>query len=93
MASPESGESLGSVGERLLHARTLAGVSQRELDRLAGKAEGHCGLIEARHSNVVRTDTVAAYADALGVSRSWLAWGQGPPRPANDDASQLAKAG
>lgn len=68
---------LSTFGDRLRWARTISGASQRELDRLIGTAEGHTGTIEARKAPVAQTDTIARYADALGVSRSWLAWGEG----------------
>ena len=66
-----------SVGERLHWARSIAGISARELDRLAGKAQGHCAIIEARGQSSARGDTLRAYCAALGLPLGWLAFGEG----------------
>lgn len=71
MATPRS------LGARLRSVRELAGLSARELDRLAGQAEGHATVIELRESTAVRTDTADRYARVLGVSLDWLVSGSG----------------
>lgn len=70
---------MNSIGVRLRLARGLAvGLSGRELDRLAGRAEGHCGLIEADTTERPRaSDVLASYARVLGVSLDWLVMGLG----------------
>lgn len=67
-----------TLGERLRLARLLADISARDLDRLAGRPEGHSTVIEARDDAPVRTDTAEHYADALGVTLDWLVRGIGP---------------
>ena len=72
-----------SIGERLRWLRAVAGITAREADRLADKAEGHVSLIESpeRRDAAVKTDTATAYADVFGVSLDWLVNGRGnPPR-------------
>lgn len=71
-------DTLRTFGDRVRWARLVAGIPQRELDRLAGHSEGFTGIIEARHSSVVQTDTVERYASALGIAASWLAFEEGP---------------
>lgn len=70
-------EALQTFGDRVRWARLTAGITQRELDRLAGHSEGLTGIIEARHSAVVQSDTAERYAGALRVTASWLAFGEG----------------
>ncbi len=73
-----------SVSVRLRRARELVpGLSARELDRLAGVAEGTCAIIEKRDQRSIHRNTAEAYSAPLGVSRAWLAFGEGPdPDPA-----------
>jgi transcriptional regulator with XRE-family HTH domain len=68
---------LKTIGDRLAFARTKGGISARELDRLAGKTEGHASLIEARRAADVLASNVAAYASVLGVTVEWLLTGEG----------------
>jgi hypothetical protein len=67
----------GGLGDRLHFTRQLAGVPARELDRLAGRSEGHCAIIEGHPEVAARTDTIAAYARALGVTTDYLILGTG----------------
>lgn len=65
------------VGERLRATRLLAGVSARELGRLARLQHSHVSLIESGAVANVRVDTLAALARALGCSLDWLVNGEG----------------
>lgn len=83
-----------SLWDRLRSARLTAGISARELDRLARLAEGHTALLEAGKKNDVETRTVAKLARALGVTLDWLVLGEGDP-PADEkilEAVRVAKA-
>lgn len=82
-------EVLHAFGDRVRWARLTAGITQRELDRLAGHGEGLTGIIEARHAAVVQTDTVERYASALELTASWLAFGEGT----QPDENELAALG
>lgn len=64
------------VGTRIRQAREMAGISARELDRLAGLSENHTSLLESVVRDV-RTETAAAIARTLGVSLDWLVLGEG----------------
>ena len=75
---------LKTMGQRLHWAREAAGVSARELDRLAGKTPGHVGLIEARDSDATGK-TLAAYAAVLGLSLDWLIVGDKDRAPRVED--------
>lgn len=65
------------LGERLRIARSLAGISARELDRLAGRSVGHAALIERGDRPRVEAETAAAYARVLDVDLNWLITGSG----------------
>lgn len=72
-----------SIAGRLRKARKIGKLHARELDRLAGKTLGHCGLIEARPRSDVYAKTCEAYAEVLGLSLDWLIAGKGAdPEPA-----------
>lgn len=67
-----------SLSERVKQARALAGsLGNRELDRLAGLAEGHTWAIETGARTNAEARTVAAIAGVLGVSLDWLVAGHG----------------
>jgi len=72
-------KTMTGVGARLQASRLLAKLSARELDRLAGKAEGHASLIEARKDSNVMAGTLQAYSEVLGCSLDWLIAGKGEP--------------
>ncbi len=55
----------------------LAGISARELDRLARRTEGHASLIESRPNAGAEMGTVEAYASVFGLSLDWLVRGAG----------------
>lgn len=68
---------MDTLSTRLGWARKLAGLSSRELDRLAGLTLGHAHLIESGRRPRVEVDTARGLARALGVSLDWLADGVG----------------
>lgn len=81
-------------------ARSLAGISARELDRLAKTAGGHSSLIESGEvGERVSAKTVKQLAEVLGVSLDWLVGGKGrepteaEARTAVDEARSRASAG
>lgn len=67
------------VSDRLLQARALASkLGCRELDRLAGLAEGHVSMIETGRRPNLEMSTATALVRVLGVSLDWLVSGVGP---------------
>lgn len=66
-----------SLSLRLRRARELAGISARELDRLARLTEGHTSLIESGERSNVEARTATALATTLGLSLDWLITGKG----------------
>ena len=66
-----------TLSVRLRQVRGLVGLSARELDRLAGLAEGHCSLIENGTRPHVEVRTAQSLARVLGVSLDWLIDGSG----------------
>lgn len=67
-----------ALGERLRQARTRAGRSCRELDRLAGLTEGHTQAIEVGRISSPTLATVASLAQALGVGVTYLVSDESP---------------
>lgn len=65
------------LSERLRRAREAAGISCRELDRLAGITPGHSWSLERGARATPTSATASALARALGVSLDWLIDGQG----------------
>jgi hypothetical protein len=70
---------LATLGERLRWVRNMAGISARELDRLADKNEGHAAVVETKIHDRAALWTIVDYANVLGVSLGWLATGEGDP--------------
>ena len=66
-----------TLADRLRRARKHAGIPARELDRVAGLAEGHTSLIESGARGNVAIHTAMKLATALGVSLDWLIAGRG----------------
>lgn len=67
-------------------------VEQRELGELVGRRLKRDPFNQATVSGwlsgaIPATDVLAAIADELGVSRSWLTWGEGEMAPAKEDPS------
>lgn len=63
--------------ERLAWARGVSGLKARALDRLAGLAEGHTSMIEARSRRTPSASTAEKLARALGLPFEWLVLGRG----------------
>lgn len=68
--------SVKTFPERLLHARTRAGLSQTSLAKKAGVSAGAIGNYEAGAREMPRD--VLSLASALGVRPEWLTTGKGP---------------
>ena len=66
--------SLGQ-SERLRRTRHQRGYSLRHLAALSGVSPATIRSIESGGKGAPRCDVLAALADALGVSRGWLAYG------------------
>jgi len=68
------------VSERLVWARTVAGLSQRRLGLLAGLSTRHvCSFEDRKLLGHMRVDTADGLARVLGTSVSWIAYGDGRP--------------
>jgi transcriptional regulator with XRE-family HTH domain len=80
-----------TLAGRLRAARTLAGLSGRALDKLAGRKEGHASVIESRPDGAVKAAVAMAYARALGVSLEWLVDGKGEP-PTRESLARAVEA-
>lgn len=78
--------------DRLRATRLRAGLSTRELSRLAGLAESHTALIEAGTIKDIGTSTASALAGVLGCSLDWLVRGQGEPPSDAELAAAIAAA-
>lgn len=61
--------------DRLRRTRAQRGFSLRHLSALSGVSPQTIRAIEAGGKGASRSDVLAALADALGVSRGWLAYG------------------
>lgn len=73
---PAEGLRCDGLAARAHEVRTESGLSQREVDRRAGSAEGTIRIIEADTMPTIAT--LEALAKGLGVSPAWLAFGAGP---------------
>lgn len=78
--------------ERLRRARTLGGLSQRELATLAGLSPSHVGLIEQGRVDDLGSGAASSLATVLGVSLDWLVRGLGRRPAAADITAAVAKA-
>ncbi len=70
---------MDTIGSRIRVARELAGISQRELARLAKIAAPHPSFLESGRKRDARASTLAAIAGALGVTMDWMINGTGDP--------------
>lgn len=61
------GIAISSMAKQIAEAREKRGISQSELDRLAGLARGHVGKIENLALREISISTVFAIAQALGT--------------------------
>lgn len=66
----------GHLGTRLRHLRKAGGLSQRDLDRLAGTSECYASRIE-KGTRETGTAVARAYAGVLGCSLDYLLSGRG----------------
>lgn len=64
--------------------RAKAGISARELARVAGLSETHVSQIETTLGAGVNAKTLAPLARALGTSIDWLVSGEGA-EPSQED--------
>ena len=78
------GHKLNSFSARLSRLRRVAGLSQRELDRLAGITEGHSNALERDPRHGVTAAIVTRLAAVFGVTIDWLYCGKGPT-PSDSD--------
>jgi enoyl-[acyl-carrier-protein] reductase (NADH) len=69
------------LAARLAQTLSLAGISARRLDTLAGQTVGHFSLmvdrLRSRPNADIETETATAYAAVLGVDLNWLLTGDG----------------
>lgn len=63
--------------ERLKELRVAAGLSCRELDRIAGTTIGYCWLLEHGGRRQTNGDILRKYASALGCTVDWMLTGAG----------------
>ncbi len=78
-----------TLRERLQFLLDAAGVSRREVSRLAGQAsEAHVGMILRGEVASPRAATLDELARVFDVPAGWLAFGEGPiPDPAAVEAA------
>lgn len=82
-----------TVSARLERARSLVGdLSARELDRLAGRPQGTCAIIEGRDQRSIRHEIALSYAAVLGVPMAWLVLGEGPEPTADSVRAAVERA-
>jgi transcriptional regulator with XRE-family HTH domain len=75
---PNQHSSDRTVGDRVKEARTEAGMSQKELSRLAGLTQPTISSLEPNESNT--SGAIARIANALQVNALWLETGLGEPK-------------
>lgn len=76
VGEPHEGLRSAGFAQRLAEARSLRGVTVRELGRASGVVEGTIRSIG--RGALPQVDTLEALAKALSVSPAWLAFGEGP---------------
>lgn len=69
------------IAQRLRDARDHAGLSRAELSTAAGISTPAIFRLERGDGDGVRLTSIVALAEALGVSPSWLAFGEGCAAP------------
>lgn len=74
------------IGDRVRRVRELAGVSARELSRLAGLTAPHVSLIESGERPNLESWVVANLATATGCTTDYLLFGDPHPEPTEDAA-------
>jgi transcriptional regulator with XRE-family HTH domain len=86
MSSERTAQIAEGFAERLRSARQAAGLTIRGLAEKTGITHQSVVAYEAGRGGGVRLDIVAALADAVGVSASWLAFGRGPQHHPSETA-------
>jgi transcriptional regulator with XRE-family HTH domain len=71
-------------GQRLRKLREIAGLSTKQLDKLADLSEGHVSTLENRDKDNVSARVVLLLADTIGCTMDFLYAGRGRQPPAND---------
>jgi len=77
---------------RLKSLLDFSGAAAREVDRLAGRAEGQIALIISRQQRALRDDVAKAYAAVLGCTVGWLVGGEGEAPTTADVLAAVARA-
>jgi transcriptional regulator with XRE-family HTH domain len=84
---------MGTFSLRLRFARNLAGVSQRDLARVAGLgSEATVGFAESGHTKMPHGEAIAKLAQVLGTTSDWLILGIGHAPTAEGTAAAVAAA-
>ncbi|HVJ15450.1 MAG TPA: helix-turn-helix transcriptional regulator [Polyangiaceae bacterium] len=84
---------LHTVADRLRHIRTISGLKQNELARLAGlKSSRHIGLIEEGERDNITAQTASGLCEVLGMSLDWFLLGKGDAPTAEEIATAVAAA-
>jgi len=84
---------MDTVGTRLKWLRGAAGLSAREVDRLAGLHSGHTWTIERGDECRAQVNTLESIATALSIEPAWLVFGVGEtPDPERVRAAAKAAA-
>lgn len=80
-----------TVGQRIKHARFLAGLTARCVALLSQRSAAWLIALEHGHDVALRAASLKAIARALGVSAEWLQTGEGePPTEASIRAAMAA---
>jgi transcriptional regulator with XRE-family HTH domain len=74
-----------SIGTRIREARKAAKLTQKQLAKRVGMAQGSLSELETGVSHA--TTLIASIAAACGVNALWLETGKGLPRATNDAAA------
>lgn len=81
-----------TVGTRLRSAREHLGLSQRDVANLLNVSKSTVLHREAGRS-VLRADELPRWAQALGVTPHWLAFGDEAPRPPREESTEQEEDG
>lgn len=96
--APRYGVAVDAISKRLEEIRIQRGWSGREFSQRAGVSDGQYQKLKERGAANARSETLAAFAAAAGVSLAWLQTGAGSPSdgveavdpPAPADGTQVA---
>lgn len=81
-----------SLGERISKLRTLAGLNNAELDRLAGLRKGHTWALERKEDPNPELKTLERLACTLGTTVGYLAADEGSAPSAQSITSAVGSA-